>query len=62
MGDFKLLVDCFNTTTLQPTGKGNCKYGLNCSGIMLYDIANDPFEQLDIAGSEPEKVKEMLAR
>jgi hypothetical protein len=41
VGDWKLLVDCFNTTTLAPSGEGNCKYGLNCSGIMLYNIAED---------------------
>ena len=41
VGDWKLLVDCFNTTTLAPTGTGSCKYGLNCSGIMLYNIAED---------------------
>jgi hypothetical protein len=42
VGDYKLLVDCFNITTLQPTGSGSCKYGLNCSGIMLYNIHLDP--------------------
>lgn len=35
VGDFKLLVECFNTTTLlpEPAGKsGGCKYGLKCGG------------------------------
>eukprot|EP01052_Picozoa_sp_SAG31_P037851 SAG31_NODE_4955_length_2836_cov_1.640482_2_plen_239_part_00 len=78
MGDWKLLVDCFNVTTLQPScpgyntspggipsncpGEGKCKYGLNCSGIMLYDIRNDPLELDDVATSNPSKVREMLKR
>ena len=45
VGGYKLLVECFNTTTLTPSTKAfPCKYGANCSGLQLYHIATDPLE------------------
>jgi arylsulfatase A-like enzyme len=52
LGDWKLLVDCFNTTTLQPTN----------GDVELYNIQNDPYETNDVAAKHTAKVKELLAR
>ena len=51
VGDYKLLVDCFNTTTLTPSGK-----------IELYNIAADEYEKTDLAGAQPAKVAELMKR
>lgn len=51
VGDWKLLVGCYNTTTLTPTGK-----------IELYDIGSDPFEKHDQSKSRPDVVANLLNR
>lgn len=53
VGDWKLLVDCFNVTTLAPND--NTK-------IELYNIAKDPYEYADQASAEPAMVKQLLLR
>ena len=52
VGDFKLLVDCFNTTTLSSTGQPP----------ELYNIAQDPYETHNLAASSAAKVAELTAR
>jgi hypothetical protein len=68
VGDYKLLVDCFNTSTLAPSHQNfPCYYGINCSGangdgIMLYNIAKDPEEKTDLAVEQPARVRQLLER
>ena len=51
VGDYKLLVDCFNTTTLAPSGK-----------VELYNIAADEYEKTDLAAAQPATVAELMQR
>ena len=51
VGDYKLLVECFNTSTLNATGK-----------IELYNVISDPYEKTDVSGTNPEKVASLLLR
>ena len=53
MGDWKLLVDCFNATTLVPN---------DATKVELYNIARDPYEYVDQAAAQPAIVKQMVAR
>jgi arylsulfatase A-like enzyme len=58
LGDWKLLVECFNTTTLLPTTSGTkAKHA-----VELYNIAMDPLETTNVAPARPEKVDELMAR
>ena len=69
VGDWKLLVDCFNTSTLAPSKQRfpchipviPCS-GAKGDGIMLYNIAEDPEERSDLAAQQPAKVEELLRR
>jgi len=53
MGDYKLLVDCFNTSTLKPNDP---------TKVELFNIAKDEFEQNEISQSNPTVVKQLLER
>ena len=52
LGDWKLLVECFNVTTMAPNG----------GKVELFHIATDPYEQNEVAHSHPDQVKMLLAR
>ena len=58
VGDWKILVDCFNTTTLAP----NPQAPGGPNAVELYNIAADPYETDNLAPTEPAKVQELLAR
>lgn len=53
IGDWKLLVDCFNVTTLAPNDPDK---------VELYNIAADPYEYNDQAAAQPAVVARLLAR
>jgi hypothetical protein len=52
VGEWKLLVDCFNTTTLAPTN----------DKVELYNVGTDPFETTDLAATHPKVVQELMVR
>lgn len=51
VGDMKLLVDCFNYSTMQPTGL-----------IELYNLTADPFEYINLARDRPTLVAQFLTK
>jgi arylsulfatase A-like enzyme len=55
VGDWKLLIGCFNTSTLAPN---------NMDEVELYNIADDPFEKSNVIKEKGNTavVKELLAR
>lgn len=50
-GQYKLLVNCFNTTTHLPQGT-----------VQLYDLSKDPYETLNLAKTMPDKVAQLMKR
>ena len=51
VGEMKLLVDCFNYTTMAPTGL-----------IELYNITADPYEYTNLAPAQPGTVELLVAK
>lgn len=51
VGEMKLLVDCFNYTTMRPTGL-----------VELYNITSDPYEYTNLAPAHPAVVAGLVAK
>ena len=58
LGDYKLLVGCFNITTMQPETQPLKQ----CPALQLYNIADDPFETTNLVDSHPRQLKQLMDR